>query len=98
MAIARPDPKRMITNVYQIIITRQAQKQIADLPVSVRKKIDKAILGLKLQPRPDGAIRLKGDRTFYRIRVGNYRILYTIEDAELNAIVVKVGDRMEVYE
>ena len=97
MAVSRPDPERMITNVYQIIITQQAQKQIADLPVSVRKKIDKAILGLKLQPRPDGAIRLKGDRMFYRIRVGNYRILYTIEDPELYVIVVKVGDEKEVY-
>lgn len=88
----------MKTQIYQIIITRQAQKQIADLPTGVQKKIDKAIIGLKLQPRPDGAIRLKSDRTSYRIRVGNYRILYTIEDAELKITVVKVGDRKEVYD
>jgi len=88
----------METRIYQIIITRQAQKQIADLPTSVQKKIDKAIIGLKLQPRPDGAVRLKSDRNSYRIRVGNYRILYNIEDAELKVIIVKVGDRKEVYE
>lgn len=88
----------MEARIHQIIITRQAQKQIADLPTSVQKKIDKAIIGLKLQPRPDGAIRLKSDRNSYRIRVGNYRILYTIEDAELKVITVKVGDRKEVYE
>lgn len=88
----------METRIYQIIIARQAQKQIADLPVSVQKKIDKTIAGLKVQPRPDGSIRLKSDRASYRIRVGNYRILYTIEDAELKVVIVKVGDSKEVYD
>ena len=87
----------MEAGTYQLIITRQAQKQLADLPLSIRKKIDKAILGLKIQPRPNGAIRLKGNGGSYRIRVGNYRILYTIDDGELKVIVVKVGDRKDVY-
>lgn len=87
----------MDSKIYQIIITRQTQKQIADLPTTVQKKIDKAILGLKIQPRPNGAIRLKGDRDSYRIRVGDYRILYTIEDAALQVIIVKVSDRKDVY-
>lgn len=87
----------MLAKVYQIIITRQAQKQIADLPANVQKRIDKAILGLKNQPRPAGAIQLKGNHLSYRIRVGDYRILYTIEDAVLKVIIVKVGNRKEVY-
>ena len=87
----------MEASIYQLIITRQAQKQIADLPAAARKRVDKAILGLKVQPRPDGVIKLKGDRDSYRIRVGNYRVLYTIKDAELRVIVVKVGDRKGVY-
>ena len=87
----------MEAQTYQLVITRQAQKQIADLPLSIRKKIDKAILGLKTQPRPNGAIKLKSNGDSYRIRVGNYRILYTIDDGELKVIVVKVGDRKDVY-
>lgn len=87
----------MKTKIYQIIITRQAQKQLAALPTAIQKKIDKAIIGLKVQPRPNGAIKLKDDRDSYRIRVGDYRTLYTIEDAELKVVVVKKGDRKDVY-
>lgn len=62
-----------------------------------RNRILDAIHTLADNPRPHGSLKLKGTTDAYRIRVGNYRILYTIRDNRLLVMVVRVGDRRNVY-
>jgi mRNA interferase RelE/StbE len=64
---------------------------------AVLRRIAKAIDGLHTNPRPSGAKTLQGDDSILRIRVGDYRILYTIEDRTLVVLVIRVGHRREVY-
>lgn len=52
---------------------------------------------LQYNPRPQGVKKLAGETQLYRIRKGNYRIVYTFQDKELVVLVVKIGDRKEVY-
>jgi mRNA interferase RelE/StbE len=81
---------------YAVYLKRSAEKELADLPREVQQRIIKRLLTLKTNPRPPGAKKLGGgDR--YRIRVGNYRVLYTIDDALQKIEVSAVGHRREVY-
>jgi len=61
------------------------------------KRIAQAIDGLAINPRPPTAKTLQGDSSILRIRVGDYRILYTIDDAALLVLVFRIGHRREVY-
>lgn len=63
----------------------------------VLRRIVRAIDGLAINPRPPNVTALQGDSSILRIRVGDYRILYTIEDAALLVLVVRIGHRREVY-
>jgi len=81
---------------YKIEIKKSAAKEISKLPkVAVKRIVDK-IQTLSTDPRPNGCKKLSGDEK-YRIRVGVYRILYSITDEKLVIIVVNVGHRKEVY-
>jgi mRNA interferase RelE/StbE len=51
---------------------------------------------LEITPRPEGVKKLEGEKDLYRLRVGDYRIIYTIRDRELIVLVLKVGHRREV--
>ena len=82
--------------MYSIIIERNALKSLSGIPDKDAKKIENAINELGEDPRPMGYIQLKG-RSGYRIRVGNYRIIYEINDDELLVLVVEIGDRKEIY-
>ena len=81
---------------YSIEIKRSAVKEISKLPVNVLKRIIAKIEALSEDPRPPGCQKLSGDEK-YRIRVGNYRILYMIEEGRLVVFVVKVRHRKDVY-
>jgi mRNA interferase RelE/StbE len=63
----------------------------------MRKRISQAIDSLETNARPAGSKKLKGAEELYRLRVGDYRIIYTVEDNELLVIVVNTGHRKEVY-
>lgn len=82
---------------YKIEIKKSAAKEISKLPKVAIKRIVNKIQILSDDPRPNGCKRLSGDEK-YRIRVGIYRILYSITDEKLVIIVVKVGHRKEIYE
>jgi len=82
---------------YQIDIVPRAQSQIKQLPDKIRNQVVKRIDGLEQNPRPRSARKLKGTRDFYRLRVRDYRIIYTIRDEQLLVIVIFVGHRREVY-
>jgi mRNA interferase RelE/StbE len=82
---------------YFVLISAVARRAIARLPKSVRSRVDLAILALGDDPRPPGCSKLAGTSKGWRIRVGDWRILYTIEDNRLTVLVVDVGHRREVY-
>ena len=64
----------------------------------LRERIFDAIYQLEHTPRPSGCKKLKGKTGFYRIRIGDYRVIYDVQDGLLVVVVVEVGDRKEVYD
>jgi len=86
-----------VSRKYTVIIKETAQKQIRKLPSAYFKKVKNIILGLAENPRPHGAIKLHGGDNEYRIRVGMYRILYSIQDDVLIVYIFDVDHRKRVY-
>ena len=82
---------------YCLLITRKSQKQLATLPKKDFLKTKEKIESLALNPRPPGAIKLTG-REAWRIRIGNYRVIYEVIDDQLIVKVIKVGHRKDVYD
>jgi mRNA interferase RelE/StbE len=81
---------------YRVLILRRAQKELAELPKDFYARVCEALRVLGEEPRPSGCIKLK-DREGWRIRVGNYRVLYKIDDEQKTVTVVHVGHRRDVY-
>ena len=81
---------------YAITIKPSARKELLALPDTVVKRLDRAILKLSQDARPRGSNKLKGF-DLYRIRVGDYRVLYQIDDESHIVQVVSIGHRRDVY-
>lgn len=64
---------------------------------SLQRRLTQAIRGLAETPRPSGCVKLSGEENVYRIRVGDYRIVYQIKDEQLIVLVVAIGHRREIY-
>jgi len=82
--------------VYRIFFKASAEKELETIPRRDLQRIMERIAGLAFDPRPQGSEKLSGQERF-RIRQGNYRIVYSIQDLELTVWVVKAGHRREVY-
>ena len=82
---------------YRLEFGKQAAKQFKALSAKTQQRLQHKIDALKEQPRPAGVVKLAGEENLYRIRVGNYRIIYNIQDNRLLILVVKVGHRKNVY-
>ena len=81
---------------YRLLIKPSAGKEIEALPKQDRRRIVAKITSLSDDPRPPGCEKLSGHDQ-YRMRQGNYRILYEIHDLDLVVLIVKVGHRCDVY-
>ncbi|MBT3178372.1 MAG: type II toxin-antitoxin system RelE/ParE family toxin [Desulfobacula sp.] len=81
---------------YEIFFRESVYKDFRKIPKKDLKKILSKIHNLSSNPRPPGSEKLTGQETF-RIRQGNYRILYSIQDNQLTIWVVKVGHRKDIY-
>ena len=81
---------------YKLLIKPSAAKELETLPKKDRKRIATRIQSLAVRPRPAGSEKLSGEEK-YRLRQGDYRILYLIDDAGLTVTVVKIAHRREVY-
>ena len=86
-----------MTVTYQIEFERAAGRALKRLDESARRRILAAIAALAEDPRPAGAEMLSGSEGLFRIRVGDYRVIYAIEDDCLIVLVLHVGHRREVY-
>jgi len=84
--------------MHDLIINSAAEKQMRRLPAKIHARVLSALDGLKENPRPRGSKKLKGEDNLWRIRVGDYRVVYTIEDDKLIILVVRVAHRRDVYQ
>jgi mRNA interferase RelE/StbE len=85
-----------VTASYSLFIKRGAEKELRSLPKADLSKVIHRIRELVTDPRPPGCQKLSG-HNHYRIRQGDYRILYTIDDSNSKIEIVKIGHRREVY-
>ncbi len=84
--------------MYEILIKASAEKEIRCLSSEMRKRITSAVLALRDEPRPSDVRKLKGrDEEGWRIRVGDYRVLYRIDDELRQVTIYRVGHRRDVY-
>lgn len=82
---------------YTVLILPSAQKQLDKLPNNTATRIEDKMMELAADPRPAGCKKLKG-RDAYRIRIGDYRAIYEIQDNKLIVTVITIGHRKDVYE
>ncbi len=83
---------------YRVIIETLAWREIHRLSEEVQNKLFDKIYTLELEPCPSGCKKLKGKTGFYRVRIGDYRVVYSIQDDKLIVIIVEVFDRKEGYD
>ena len=82
---------------YTVRLNTRVGKVLDRLPPDMRRRIVRRLEALEDNPRPRGVEKLAGVEELYRVRVGTYRIVYTIRDRELVVIVVRIGHRRDVY-
>ena len=82
---------------YQVIIPKPVQKQLDDLPDTIFKRVIQKLETLQEEPRPQGCLKLKGFSNEYRVRVGNYRIRYQIDDKKHLVIILICKHRRDIY-
>jgi mRNA interferase RelE/StbE len=82
---------------YAVLLAPAAERQLKALDKPLQQRITKRLTKLGDNPRPPGVDKLAGEDNLYRVREGEYRIIYTIRDKELIVLVVKIGHRKEVY-
>jgi mRNA interferase RelE/StbE len=82
---------------HTIEFSHLGARQFKDLPKRVQVRLKSKIDALSENPRPLGVEKLKGEDDLYRIRVGDYRVIYQVKDNALIVLIVKIGDRKEVY-
>ena len=83
---------------YQVAVALAAARQLRKFDPQVRRRIQAAIELLATEPRPPAATRLVGGAGEWRVRTGDYRIVYEIEDERLLVLVLSVGHRREIYQ
>ncbi len=82
---------------YQVDLAKRAKKFLASQSKDIQKQLGEKIDGLENDPRPIGHKRLQGFKELYRVRCGDYRIVYTIHDNQLLVLVIEIGHRRDVY-
>ena len=82
---------------YKITMTRGAEKELREISKPDSQRIARRIQTLATNPRPHGSEILKGQDRFFKVRQGDYRILYEINESEKEVILIKIGHRREVY-
>jgi mRNA interferase RelE/StbE len=81
---------------YRLLIKSPAARELEATPRKDRSRIVARIVGLAANPRPPGSTKLSGEEK-YRLRQGDYRVLYSIQDDGMTVTIIKIGHRREVY-
>ena len=82
--------------MYRVELRARAEKDITALPPSVARRVLRVITGLRENPRPAGVRKLEVEGA-YRVRLGDYRIIFEIDDAGRRVLIVRVRHRRDVY-
>lgn len=82
---------------YEVVFDSRAGKEIGKLDKPVARRVYSAVMTLAEEPRPDGCRRLSGYPGLWRIRVGDHRVVYSIDDGQLVVVALRVAHRREVY-
>jgi mRNA interferase RelE/StbE len=83
---------------YRVIVAPAPAKFLARLrDESLKRRMARALRALEDDPRPPGCLKLQGTDELYRVRVGDYRVIYQVQDAVLVVLVVQMGNRREIY-
>jgi mRNA interferase RelE/StbE len=80
-----------------VFVPERVEKELRRLPPKERERIEKAMEKLTKTPFPHGVEKMEGEPERWRIRVGKYRIIYRLEEAQRTVVIVTVGHRREVY-
>jgi len=83
--------------MFQIVFAKSAQKDLEDLPKTEIQKILSKIEKLSSHPYPHGYTKIKGHSNLFRIRVGNYRVVYSVYKEEVIIDIVRISHRKDVY-
>ncbi len=86
-----------MTRAYRVVIPNSVWKTLASIEGPLRSRILARIDALSTNPRPRGTVKIGGPGGTFRVRVGSWRIVYDVLDAELVVLLVKIGHRREVY-
>lgn len=86
-----------MSKVYKVVLEKKYVKDLRLIPKTYHCHIIEAVQKLAENPRHENSIKLKGYDNLYRVRVGPYRIIYSISDALITIYVLEIGDRKEVY-
>lgn len=82
---------------HEVQISRTAERQLGRLDRTARRRVAAAMLALAENPRPRGCRKLLGYDDVFRVRVGRYRLLYSVSDNTVVIVILKVGHRRDVY-
>lgn len=82
---------------YKVHLKRSVVKTLKSLPQREVRKIGKKIDSLEQNPIPKDSKKIKGEKDLYRVRVGDYRILYFFQNSNLTVLVIRVGHRKDIY-
>ena len=84
---------------YRVTITEAARKELRDMRGAILKRVTKKLLSLGEDPRPPGCLKLKGNEgDMWRVRVGDHRDVYTLEDVLRIVDIRKIGHRGDIYD
>jgi len=83
--------------MFKIFLERSAEKSLKNLPLNIVQRIIPHIQSLKNDPKPVGCRKIVGTENDYRIRIGDYRVVYEIDDAHRRINIMAVGHRKDVY-
>lgn len=83
---------------YQVKFKSSAVKELKNFPSQIQQRISTIIQRLQENPRPSGVVKLTGDDKLYRVRVGNYRIVFKIDDSKRVVKITRIRHRRDVYD
>ena len=84
-------------NPYQVRFSKESHKALASLDAKLAMRIANAIKKLATEPKPPGCRKMVGSENDYRIRVGDYRVIYKIKSSVLMIFVIRIGHRKDIY-
>ncbi|MGH9941344.1 MAG: type II toxin-antitoxin system RelE family toxin [Pyrinomonadaceae bacterium] len=84
--------------MYKVEITSRAERELRRLDRQVKNRLTQAIMALADEPRPAGCLRVRSEPGVWRVRVGDWRVGYRVDDAAQEVVVIRVGHRSEFYD